>query len=787
MKNIFNIITITAAFLCCWSCQDVNDQFDGLDDMTSIENVQSSEYTLTAADYTSISENSENIALAKENGDTTRLESLASTMTFTSSLSAATYIPAFLAETYITLDESSSINVTYNYTEDAPDYLSDLTGAEIYTATNDDYETAWGESGSNYFTPAHTAEDYANTILSSAFENATSGDVTIFKYNYYEGSSDVSTLTSLDEDFETVTAYENVSVSGWTNYAETGDVYWEGRSYSSNLYAQCSAYGASGDVVSWLVSPQLDLSGLEDPKLTFDVVLGYYNADCLQVMVSEDFNGADPTSATWTDITSNFAFYHASSGYTSFYCPGIADLSSYQENPVYIAFKYVGNSDDATTTFEVDNVQVNSDSELSYSESVTYEKDFTENNIDDWTNVIVQGSEEWEATSYGAKISAYGTSEEQEVWLTSSSITVPSSNAPQLKFTICNGYYNATCLSVKISMDFTGDVSAATWVDITDNLELPEVTSGYSDFISYAYSLNDYLGENITVAFEYVGNGSDSRTTTYEIGEVKIVSYTSTVSTSSLSLKSSNLYTTYYVAYEYDGSEWAEYDGTVMPNSTDYESMGISYLSSSDDIDSYLTTYLVNKYPYAQESDTMAVIYLYGSSDDLGAQEYIYSSGSWNNSVDPVEESVQFVLSEGAWNPDPTISHTMSADDYQIIVDYVKENVDSKYIDSYETAESYYGTSAYYEDFYSTDSYRDTDVFSTWQEAVETAIQDAYLPNKYTDAVAQVNGVDVNYVITFVVYGTTSGTFSATFQCVSSASGSTQAKFEYVEDSLTEE
>ncbi len=716
MKNLFYIL---AVFLFVFSSCDYNDEnFEGLEDMTEPTNVQSIELTLSEDNYSSISSNSENKTLAETAGISSELSALKTTQAFTSTLTGADYIPAFLNDEYYTADEGYAIKVTYNYIEDAPDYLNDIAGAELYTATNDDYAIAWGASGNTYLTPSYPIENYANTILSQAYESAEEGDVKVLAYNYYEGGN-IEIRTSLNEDFESISTYEDVAVSGWTNFAETGDVLWQGRSYSSNLYPQCTAYGASGDVVSWLISPSVTLSGIENPKLTFDVTLGYYNADCLQVMISDDYNGVDPTTATWTDVTSAFAFYHASSGYTSMYCPGVYDLSSYTESPIYIAFKYVGNSSTATTTVQIDNVQVNSD--ITVSEEAAYTEDFTAG-IDSWANVAVQGTKTWSAGSYSgtsyAKISAYGTTEEQEAWLVSPTISVPSGNAPQFKFQVSVGYYNASGLSVLISSDYVDDVTTATWTDITESFDIPEgPTSGYSTFaVAGAYSLNEYLGQNVTVAFKYVGNGSDSRTTTYEVADVNVVSYTKTASASlkSLSTKSSTFYTTYYIPYEYNGSKWEQYEGVVMPNSADYESMGIGYFSSSVSIDDYLETFLEQNYPYAQEEDVVAVGYLYGSATGLGAKEFIYTSGQWMSSVDPVEVTEQFVKSSTGfvWDPSvvinllPVKNSEPATTFYQAATDWVWENVDQAelgasnkgdgYVTSYGNNEYYTGCSAYY-------------------------------------------------------------------------------------------
>ncbi len=783
MKNLFYIL---AGFLLVFSSCDYNDEnFEGLDDMTEPTNVKTIELTLSDEDYSSISKNSTNKSLAETAGLSSELSALKTSKAFTSSLTGADYIPSFLDDVYYTADEGYAIKVTYNYIDDAPEYLNDITGAEIYTATNDDYTLAWGESGNAYLTPSYPIENYANTILSQAYGSAEEGEVKVLSYNFYEGG-DIAVRSSLDEDFESLSSDEAVELTGWTNYAESGDVVWQTKSYSNNLFPQCSAYGASGDVVSWLISPSVSLSGVENPMLTFDVKFGFYAGECLHVMISDDYNGVDPTSATWTDITSSFAFYHASSGYTSMYCPGIADLSKYSENPIYIAFKYVGNSSSVTTTVQIDNVQLNS--ELSVVENEAYTDDFSAG-IDSWINVAVQGTKTWAAGSYGgtsyAKISAYNTTEEQEAWLVSPTISVPSGNAPQLNFQVAVGYFNASCLSVLVSTDFVDDVSTATWTDISNSLDLPQEgpSSSYSDFVSSgAYSLNDYLGQDVVVAFKYSGNGTDSRTTTYEVSDLKVVTYTknSAASLKSLSTKSSTFYTTYYVPYEFNGSKWVQYEGVIMPNSGDYESMGFGYFSSSVSVDDYLKTFLEQKYPYAQEEDVIAVGYLSGSTSNIGAKEFIYASGEWMSSVDAVEVTEQFVKSTNGfvWDPSvvinllPVKNSEPATTFYQAATDWVWENVDQAelsitnkgdgYVTSYGNNEYYTGCSAYYNNIdmrpakaleqYSAgfEGLTDDEIVDLMTERLKV-VMGKVLSVQYPDA-EPIPGVDYTYTVNVGIY-----------------------------------
>ena len=113
----------SAALLTLAAC-DYNDKyFDGLDEMVaeSQKVVTSVDYTLTEADYSTISKYS-----PVDAADAAELSGLAKAQSFSSTDFAARYIPKFLASKYPTVDNASAVNVTYNLSKDAPEYLAHI-------------------------------------------------------------------------------------------------------------------------------------------------------------------------------------------------------------------------------------------------------------------------------------------------------------------------------------------------------------------------------------------------------------------------------------------------------------------------------------------------------------------------------------------------------------------------------------------------------------------------------------------------------------------------------------
>ncbi|MEA1885828.1 MAG: hypothetical protein U9N72_01280 [Bacteroidota bacterium] len=225
--------------------------------------------------------------------------------------------------------------------------------------------------------------------------------------------------------------------------------------------------------------------------------------------------------------------------------------------------------------------------------------------------------------------------------------------------------------------------------------------------------------------------------------------------------------------YQFDGNEWETMDGVYYLSSADYDDMGApgryNNFSSSDRPENYIPQLLDAMYPYAQDGDKMAVSYKYYSSGSttVRAMEYTYD-GEWK-AFDPyISKQDQFIHNGTDWVFDPTVMFTMTSNDYQIIVDYVKNNIDDSYLDSYGTAEFYSGASAYYVNFDTRSGSFEESVFDSWQDAVEWAIGEALLPTKYPDAVTQVSGIDVYYIVSFEAYSGATGNYSMKFQVTKS-------------------
>ena len=171
----------------------------------------------------------------------------------------------------------------------------------------------------------------------------------------------------LMEQFGSATS-GTINLPGWTNFSQAGTVKWthgNGGTVPNKPYAQVTAFGSSQtSVISWLITPAVNLSGKINPRLVFTNADGYDNGATLEILISTDYNGTNPTTATWKPLSANISKGHTT-GYGPFISSGEINLNLYANQTVYIAFKYTGadvaGSGDKTTTYEIDDVVVVAD------------------------------------------------------------------------------------------------------------------------------------------------------------------------------------------------------------------------------------------------------------------------------------------------------------------------------------------------------------------------------------------------------------------------------------------
>lgn len=312
--------------------------------------------------------------------------------------------------------------------------------------------------------------------------------------------------------------------------------------------------------------------------------------------------------------------------------------------------------------------------------------------------------------------------------------------------------------------------------------------------------LSALAGNNIAIAFKYVGdeNSNPAATATYRLDNVKI-----TATSNSRSGAKADLFEQRNDVYHYDGTKWAPAAKVLAVQPAEYKQMGLSNKLSADQATLYLPMLLASRYPFAMEGDTAIAVY----NAAAVATRWAMTDGRWAPISSIEQRTLQFVHNGSVWMFDPAVNLTMAKDDYQIVVDYIRDHPDlNKFYDQqYKNAEYYYGFSAYYgnvsfalryrEPFFSGKEYEmpaDADpelsaltstedkVALMWKRTEEA--MHIFLERRFPDAVPQVGGIDVLYHIQVTIYAPDGGAapsedYRYTFRCT----GSTPATFEFVE------
>lgn len=162
----------------------------------------------------------------------------------------------------------------------------------------------------------------------------------------------------LNETFDGVSVNDPLSLSGWLNYNEEGMEPWRGGSFSGDLFAAINPFmDGDNSTVAWLITPPVNIT--TTTSLTFETTIGFPEHEGLEVFVSTDFDGSNVEGATWTKLNPTIAKPSDISGGT-FSDPipsGEVDLTSYS-GTAYIGFKYTGDSNTNTTTYQLDDVRI---------------------------------------------------------------------------------------------------------------------------------------------------------------------------------------------------------------------------------------------------------------------------------------------------------------------------------------------------------------------------------------------------------------------------------------------
>lgn len=269
----------------------------------------------------------------------------------------------------------------------------------------------------------------------------------------------------------------------------------------------------------WLISSPVDLSGVTGAKLTMSYIGRYFSNinNEVTVMVSTDYTwDSDPTTANWVNVPASL---HEINNWNDFQTVEVS-LSQFAGGTVNVAVRYTS-TDQSAGTIEIQSILIDESGDgpnpppgpSGELQNMPYTQSF-ETEFGTYTTYDVSGPQSWMIDYHTAKMTGYsGGSHANEDWLLSSPVAVTNVDHAMVSVTYSAQYQssnpNDVTLMVSSNYVFGDDPSTATWETMASTY--PN-TSSFNDFKTVETSLDNYIGQNVTVAIRYTSTDAQSRT-----------------------------------------------------------------------------------------------------------------------------------------------------------------------------------------------------------------------------------------------------------------------------------
>ena len=160
------------------------------------------------------------------------------------------------------------------------------------------------------------------------------------------------------EDFEEMKTTVDIEKGGWKNInVNFGNERFRKRSRNENSFVQISAYDSNEYVMDvWLISPEIDLSGLKAAYLSFDTRATFEEGSVLSVWFSTDYL-EDFNRSNWHQLKGDISIGSRDGSNDIFLNSGTIPIGCIEEK-IHLSFRYLGADPGVSTTYDLDNVLV---------------------------------------------------------------------------------------------------------------------------------------------------------------------------------------------------------------------------------------------------------------------------------------------------------------------------------------------------------------------------------------------------------------------------------------------
>lgn len=325
------------------------------------------------------------------------------------------------------------------------------------------------------------------------------------------------------------------SLGSFTSVSASGSLKWY-NDYSSAMVTGFQDFNGDGQKenqagVTYLVGPEIDLTGVENAYITINHALNYERGDINTnntILISKDYSG-DVNTATWEPLSYNTDGLN--SGFE--FCEKSVNIpASYMGNKVVIALRHTC-SESQSSTWEVKSIKVQEGKAPEEGGSETpdgtyIDQDFS-SSLGSFTSQSASGSLKWYNDYSSAMVTGFqdfngdGSKENQAgvTYLVSPVIDLTSTTEAYITINHAINYekgdINANN-SIVISKDYNGDVKTATW----KMLEYDTNGLGTS-FTFMEKSVNipaEYIGSKVVIALRHTCN--DQQSSTWEVKKLSV-------------------------------------------------------------------------------------------------------------------------------------------------------------------------------------------------------------------------------------------------------------------------
>lgn len=647
MKKTY-ILPLMASLLALGACNYVEDDFDGIEEFQHPTDIRTDTITLSTAAYDDIANlaANKNIALSKDPEDSTyfkALEAVGTNRYFTEDAQAVWYLPAYLADQYPYLDNTSKILVHYNQYTDLPSYLKDFNGTTTYELSSSDYRSVWGETVSaTYLTPSTVRQ--IPDILANAISNPAEGTMKLVNYVYSEtepstGGGETPMVYRKVDEMETAGGrYVIVGKAPDGTYYPFGKLESESTPYG---YMMPDPINVEGDIID-------NDEGTSQVMKIANTAQGYslQNEWGKYIYMSGNYNSFNVSNSLpeeggeWS-ITPNG--------------DGTFSIVNILKNKTVKLTVYQGE-------YEFGCYPSSSFESATYYNETLAENDgalVAQNVALDGVSYVWKYDDKyhyWKASAY------VGKNNPAESWLVSTEIDLTEAKNPVFSMDMIVNFLNGNAhdgiLEVMASADYAGDVTTATW----EKVEMPTWPAGnsWSELHSGEADLSAFKGQKIRLAFKY--NSNTEVAPTWEIYNLLVkdqsnywdvqlfqeVPETEIAMANATTRAASDVNAS--AVYRYSNGAWSQYTSNdadiAVVQPADYEQMGRDYVASPSNM---LPTYLRQTYPYAQADDAVAVVYYANSDGDIAATGFTFNGTDWTETIVAQPASSTFQKMNGEW------------------------------------------------------------------------------------------------------------------------------------------